>query len=471
MAEKKSIINRVYDTFYYWLDIIYQAFVEFVDEKYTVLIRKYAVRFINAFASVFSLLVIFKTQEKNRFLRICLAPVKIIVGTVVASVLLIVFIVIALFFGALAGIFGLRNMSEYSYKEQLAAWSLVIILLVVSPFIFREFVLSKIEFCLAYSVILVGLCFLYGQCGIISIGHGCFVFLGGYFTAWLSMGTFFPPLPIVVSIFMAGLGAGLIGILLGLPSLRVRDHYLAIITLAFATIVPKFFKSPQFFAGYAKHAEGGIFITAPVPPSFLSAIPERSWIFYLVATISITLIFCAYNILHHSQIGRAFRVIRCDVEVSRAFGIAVNRYKLLAFVISAFYAGCAGGLLVVLIGFIGSDLYGFHESLSYMMAILIGGSRGILGTIFGGTYLSWENDIMRMLAELVPGGENLMRAASGVLVILVVYFFPGGIAGFFLGLVKSKFGRQKFRGAYRVLPPPDYDYLGQKSFTLPGDGK
>lgn len=458
---KKNLINRIYDTFYRWLDFFQQVILERLDEEYTALVRDHAHRLIAGLTSILSLLVLFKREEKNRFLQLVLAPFKLCLGIAFAGVLLVIFLTVTLIFGALAGIVGLRNLSEYQFKEQLAAWLIVLLIMMAAPFLFSEYLVSRIQFCLLYALILIGFCFLYGQCGIMSLGQATFVFLGAYFTAWLHLGTFFRPLPLLPSVFIGGCGTAIIGILLGLPSLRVRDSYLVVITLVFGQIVLKLFRS-KYLSEYSGASAGGLLLESSSPPQFLSFLTDSQWVYYSILFPGFLLIYAAHNILRKSQIGRALRIIKCDVEVSTILGVPVFRYKLFAFAISAFYAGCAGGLFFLLIGSISPESFGFQESLDYMIASVIGGPEGILGAVVGGAYLTLQSDMMRKVADIYPQADNLMRAASGVILIIAIYLFPSGIAGRLSGWVKSKVSGPRFRGAYRVLPPPDYDFLNQR---------
>lgn len=461
MERKKSLVNRIYDTYYRLQDVVLQWFIELVDDEYTYLTRAYAYKIIAALTGIFSVLVIFKRAEKNLFLRILFAPVKLVLGITLAGIFLLVFVFLAMVLGAFAGMLGLRNLTEYRSREQLAAWVIVPIILGLAPVLFSEFIVSKIQAVLVYSIILVGYCFLYGQCGIISLGQSTFVFLGAYFTAWFNLGTFFTALPILPSVFLSGFCTGVVGILLGLPSLRVRDNYLVVITLIFAALIPKFFRS-KYLAEYSNSAAGGLLLTSSGPPKIFSFLSSSNWTYFLILISSLFLIFIAHNIIHNSQIGRALRIIKCDVEVSTILGVPVFRYKLLAFALSAFYSGCAGGLFFLFMGSISPESFGFQESLDYVSASVIGGAEGLLGSVIGGIYLTLETDIMRKLSSIYPNGEHLMRAFSGVVLIVMIYLFPNGVAGRLSSWAKRRMSGPRFRGVNRIFPAPDYDFMNQR---------
>jgi branched-chain amino acid transport system permease protein len=182
--------------------------------------------------------------------------------------------------------------------------------------------------------------------------------------------------------------------------------------------------------------------------------------------IFLLMIIFAYNLTQHSQIGRAFKTIKCDIEVSSIIGVPVLRYKVFAFALSAFYAAVGGGMLTIAIKFISPESYGLEDSIQYKIAMILGGAGSILGSVFGGLYLAFEPNVGSWMATVIPRGEKLTLGLSGALLVLVVYQFPRGIAGELVLFLKSRFLTRPRRGQYYINPPADYDYLGsmRKSF-------
>jgi branched-chain amino acid transport system permease protein len=211
---------------------------------------------------------------------------------------------------------------------------------------------------------------------------------------------------------------------------------------------------------------GGLSVDQMPVPHFLAFIsPQTYSYFFVVGTVMFLIIF-AYNLMHHSPIGRAFRTIKCDVEISTILGIPVVKYKLLAFALSALYASTAGSLIMYLNKFISTDSYTVNDSIDYIVAAVVGGPESILGCSIGGLFLTFEKDIAASMGHLVFRGNFLTRMFYGVLMILIVFVAARGIGGEFTRRLKSKFLSKPQRGKYYYSPPPDYDFLNMKGSTI-----
>lgn len=360
--------------------------------------------------------------------------------------------------GSAASILGLRNLGEYSFKEQIAAWSVIVSVIFLAPLFCSEYSLYTINIAMAYAVGIVGLDLLYGQCGIISLGQGGFLFIGGYIVVWLFNGMLGFHLPIYVSLIFGAIGTGLVGGLLGIPALRVKENYLVIVSIASSMSVPAILKS-KYFVTLSGNRVGGLFLAENKPPGFLFFIPQHLWLYFLVAVPTLILFFIAHNIIHHSQIGRAFRAIKTDNEITMILGVPVVRYKLLAFSLSALYAGFSGGFLIIINKVISPDSYSVFTSRDFLMANIVGGAGGLFGSVIGGAFLTFEPSVIHFISEYVPNGKNLTHAVYGVILLVVVLFFPTGIAGELSRIVKSRFRRNIRRANFKISPPPDFDYL------------
>jgi branched-chain amino acid transport system permease protein len=193
---------------------------------------------------------------------------------------------------------------------------------------------------------------------------------------------------------------------------------------------------------------------------------QPTWNYFFVVGIVLFLIIFAYNLMHHSPLGRAFRTIKCDVEVSTILGIPVVKYKLLAFAMSATYASIAGSLIMYLNRFISSDSYTVNDSIDYIVAAVVGGPESILGCAIGGLFLTFQKDLSAGMGNFVLRGNHLARMFYGIIMILVVFVAPRGIAGEFSRKLKSRFISKTQRGKYYYSPPPDYDFLEMKGSTI-----
>ncbi|MGE0525706.1 MAG: branched-chain amino acid ABC transporter permease, partial [Bdellovibrionales bacterium] len=175
---------------------------------------------------------------------------------------------------------------------------------------------------------------------------------------------------------------------------------------------------------------------------------------------SLILFLIAYNLNHNSQIGRAFKTIRCDHEVSMIMGIPVVRYKLAAFVLSGIYGAISGSFLTFLSKFIFPESFTISNSIDFVVATVVGGTGSLLGSVIGGVLMSFETDFFDFMANQLPKGRDLARVMVGILPIVAILLSQKGVAGELNRLFKAVFMNIKIRrGANRIAPPPDYDYF------------
>ena len=225
------------------------------------------------------------------------------------------------------------------------------------------------------SVITVqGLNLLTGYTGQISLGQAAFMTVGGYISALLvgNLGwSFFLAVPV------AALGAGLVGLLFGLPSLRVKGFYLVMATLAAQFIIPWFTRNafPEVLNGAQ-----GLNVQVPVLFGFEFNTPQRY--LYLTLTVLIFTTIVAHN-ASRSRLGRAFVAIRDNDLAAELLGVNLFAYKLQAFFLAAVFAGLAGSLAAHNIRHINSETFGLVDSVLYLGMLIIGGLGSNLGPFFG----------------------------------------------------------------------------------------
>lgn len=390
---------------------------------------------------------------------------QILIGLPVVTVTAVLAFILIIFGASIAAIVGLRNRVEYSLWQQLLAFAIPIAVIFCIPFIAPQIYLSKVSTIMTFTIALLGVDVLFGRCGIVSFGHAGFLALGAYFTAWFYGGMFGFTLPFSVAVFCAGLAAALVSIVIGLPAIRVKDHHLAIVTMAFVITIPTALKS-KYLSHYSGLRTGGLQIKQPDVPQFLGAMPASTINYLIVAFFFLLLIYFSYNLLRHSQVGRAFQAIKCDVEVASMLGVPVFRYKLFAFALSAFYTAIAGGLLLLQSRFIAPESYELRDSMHYSVANMLGGVGSILGAFLGGCWLTLEGEAGQRLSHVIPRSDRLMSAISGVLLIFTVYAAPTGLAGKISSIVSDRFFGKVKRGKYRISPPEDYDPLLEKKFPV-----
>lgn len=453
---------RWWENVFLKLDKARKSFLQIYDDV-MVELNERASELCGTFLQLLARAISFSIAEKPKsriigFFKVIVSP---LMGIVIAAIISVTLLVATLIGGSVASIVGLRNLGDYSFKAQFWAWLVLLLAAAIAPYFLKEYQLYKVTLAAAFIVGVIGLDLLYGHCGIISLGHGGFLMTSGYFTTWICNGVFAPQCPQLLAVTIGALLNGVFGVILGLPALRAKDYYLVIATMTFSLAVPKILKS-QHMASLSGMKEGGLFIRELTPPTFLPAIKPYVWQYFSIIGPSMLLIVFAYFIATRSQIGRAFRTIKCDTEASMIVGIPIVRYKLLAFTLSGVYAGFSGGFLVILSRYISPDSFSLNSSIDFMVANVVGGPGSILGSVFGGIFLAFEQDLTQYVAKFVPNGKDLARMSYGFILIFIILFAPRGIAGELGAWMKTKFQGRLRRGAFSISPPPDYDVIEEK---------
>jgi branched-chain amino acid transport system permease protein len=281
---------------------------------------------------------------------------------------------------------------------------------------------------IAITVIAVqGLNILTGYTGQINLGQAAFMAVGAYASALLCIHfgfSFWLALP------CAGLIAGLVGLVFGLPSLRVKGFYLAITTLAAQFIITALIihLRPDITMGVR---------ALLVPPAELGSIvfKTQGQMFFIIVPIAIIMTYFAKNITR-TGVGRAFIAIRDNDLAAEVMGINVFRYKLLSFFICAFYAGIAGSLWAHWIGAINYEHFTLMNSIWFLGMLVVGGLGSTAGAVFGSIFIRLLDDAVR--TYLVPAvaamGLGIVRSSAlapfifGLVIILFLVFEPRGLA-------------------------------------------
>lgn len=451
-SEKRKITNY-HDMIFFYYDKAVKALTELWD-SFVFSQSRFWGPLIGKLIIVIASLLHFtlKTDTRDQGL---LKPIRVILGLAIAVLGFLILTTLILIGGSFAAVFGLRNLGEYSRKEELLAWVPLLLLFSTVPLYGSTFIIDKLSYIFCFTIMLIGFDFLYGQCGILSLGHAGFAFMGSFLTAFFYTGTFGFQLPFLPSVVLSSFLVAVSGILLGLPSLRVKDEYLLIMTLAFTLSINAFFKS-KYMAEITGLASGGLALNQPNFLGYFVAegSPHQNYYFILICTV--VLIFIAHNLMRRSQLGRAFVAIRCDTEVSKILGVSLTKYKVLAFSLSAFYAAFAGGLASLMTKFVSIENYKVFDSVDYYIGLVIGGMNSILGATLGGAFLAFQIDISQYFGNLVPGGKHLIHIFYGLILILTIYLSPSGVAGALSNFVKRKFIRATRRGSHYMFTPPDF---------------
>jgi len=306
-------------------------------------------------------------------------------------------------------------------------------IVVVLPRFISDFRARELAIVGMYFIALVGLSILTGYSGQISLGHGAFMAIGGYTTAILSVNRFYGhPLGDLWTIPIAGLVAGVAGLLVGVPALRLSGLYLALITFGIAVSFPQLPKKFDHFMG----GTTGKILNLAKPPFGLDT-TTNNWIYYLTWGIALVLLMGAW-LLVRGKTGRALKAIRDSEVAAASSGISLARYKTLAFGISAFYAGIAGSLYAIANAYVNPDVFPIILSVYLVVGLAVGGLDSLVGLIAGAaliyflqnhadTVARWLNHLPEL--NLDPKQPGIPSVVFGVVLIVVMLLVPTGVGG------------------------------------------
>ena len=301
-------------------------------------------------------------------------------------------------------------------------YSALVLLLLAAPWLIPEYWLAQLTFVLIYAIVGLGLMLLAGFTGQFSIGHAAFLGVGAYTQAVLTtMGWPFP----LALVCAASLSAA-VGIIVGLPALRVKGIYLGIATLSFGFIVEEVFARWESVTG----GNAGMHLKAPDLFGWKLSSGDAFYFLCLVITIVCTL--GILNLLR-SPTGRAFVAIR-DSEISaQSMGIHLARYKTLSFALSAALAGIGGALYAHKLQFISPDQFNIVQSIDLLLLVVIGGLGSVHGAFLGAIFLISMPQLIAMskdyLPEVIGQAPGLQAVVYGVVLIGFVLFEPMGLYG------------------------------------------
>lgn len=269
-----------------------------------------------------------------------------------------------------------------------------------------------------YAIAALGLNILLGYSGLISLGTAGFMGLASYISAYVTMNM---GLPFEVAFVAAVLVPTLIGIIVGLISLKIEGLYLAIATLAVSEILRKTFEEFDFFTnGFSGKS-------ATFPTLFGVYQLDRTTMYYFIVVVLVIVMLLTYNLVN-GQIGRAFNAMRGSEPAASAMGVYLLKYRLIAFAVSTIFASVAGVLYVHFIRYSYPSVWSLKLSLDFLAMIVIGGLRSIYGTILGAFVVFAVPDLF---LKQIPYFNQLSYTLNGILIILVIMFYPNGLVHVF----------------------------------------
>ena len=286
------------------------------------------------------------------------------------------------------------------------------------PTYFEAFRVRQLSNVLCFSMAVLGLALLTGFNGQISVGHGAFFGVGAYTTAILVADHEWSHL---ASLPATAIAAFVVGLVVGLPALRIKGLYLALVTLALATLFPLLV---QRFSNITGGTQGKSVPRVEVP-SWLD-LAEDQFIFYVQLVVLVVLLILVRNLIV-SRVGRGLIAVRDNDIAAEVVGVNVAAYRVLTFGVSAMRAGIGGSLWVWQNPFVDSGSFTVTRSIQFLAAMVIGGATSILGPIIGSLFIEFVPEYTSDF-DLNPQSANVIY---GALLIGLMLVLPGGIIGGF----------------------------------------
>ncbi|MCG8484352.1 MAG: branched-chain amino acid ABC transporter permease [Clostridia bacterium] len=316
-------------------------------------------------------------------------------------------------------IWGLYNIInkiiDFIHEKRIITYPILIIFLLVLPktginsYLVRVMTVVGIYIILSLSLNLIS-----GYTGQISIGHAGFYAIGAYTSALLSLNFDFPFLLAMVS---GGIVAGIFGLLLGLPTLRLSGTYLAVTTIGFCEVIRMILLNWEWLA------RGPLGLNKIPRPVFfgIKLTTFNGGYYYLIIVLVVITTFVMYRIVN-SKLGRALVSIREDELAATLMGIKTTKYKVLAFTISSFFAGIAGSFYAHFMTYIDPNGFIFDESVLMLSIVILGGMGTLKGMFLGSALLVTLPELLRDLQEY-------RFVMYGVILVLMMRFRPQGVLG------------------------------------------
>lgn len=319
-----------------------------------------------------------------------------------------------------------QDLALVETRVQRAALSVLVAMLGVFPFLASPFMLDLANQVLLASVGALALMLLTGHAGQVSLGHAGLLAAGAF-----TVGILFKEIqaPFWITLPAAVMVGALLGVVFGLPSLRLRGLYLAVSTLALYFLVVYLGGEYETRRGYST----GIVIDPPAIGG-VAVTSGRAWYVILGLAAAGVLLLCV-NLLR-SDTGRAWAATRANATVAQALGIGVSAYKLLAFVISSALTALAGALFAYYRGFVSVEAFSLFLSIQYVAMIIVGGMGSLLGAILGAVFVTLFPYAIEATVRALPGAQRYAEslfavdyAAFGAIMILFLVLEPLGLVG------------------------------------------
>lgn len=308
---------------------------------------------------------------------------------------------------------GIKKFMVFDNKKRKLATYVFLVLGALLPLILANntYALRTSVLVLIYIVLALSLNFVLGFAGQLSMGHSAFYAVGAYTTAILTV-TYH--VPFWIALLCSAIVSAIFGLLLGIPTLRLKGDYLAITTIGFSEILR------LVLINWASFTRGPAGIPGiPSPTIFGYTISTNTGYYYILYILALLTIFISYRLLN-SRLGRGLIAVKDDEVAAEAMGINPTFLKILAFVLAAAIAGLVGGIFASFIHYVNPDNFTYMESVVILTMVVLGGVGSIPGIIVGATVLT-------ILPEALRSISTYRYAIYGILLILMMIVRPQGI--------------------------------------------
>lgn len=317
-------------------------------------------------------------------------------------------------------------------KDRRVAWFIILVIVTaIVPWFIPDALAYILGLTFLFIILTVSWDLMVGYTGQVNLGHTVFVGIGAYVTALMQVpsrfeGTFLgflaglPKVPIPISIFMGGVLSAVVGLIIGVITLRLRGWYFALVTAILPLI---FIETTVIWRDIFGGEEG---FSVGLEKALASTSIGKYYISFVIMVVSVAIMLVIVN----SKIGLKFKAVRDDLELAEAVGIDTVKYKVLAFVISSFFAGIAGAAMVHYRVTVSPDLYDVPLMLLIILAVVIGGLGTIYGPLIGGLIIYlikywWLKGAMASLAATgLPINDDIILYA---ILIIVAVLAPEGL--------------------------------------------
>jgi branched-chain amino acid transport system permease protein len=312
------------------------------------------------------------------------------------------------------------------------------VVLLLTPLVLRNpYTLGLLNLMGLFTIVVLGLNLFIGYAGQISLGHAAFFGLGAYSSAILTATYHFPPW--IILVLTAGAVAAT-ALVLGVPTLRLSGHYLAMATLGFNYVVHIVFVQWDSVTGGPSGLSG-------VPSLSVFGFPVNTEVrfHYLVWTVALIALTLCLNLVR-TGVGRGLAALAEDEVAAACLGVDVARTKVKIFVLSAVFASVAGSLYVHYFNYVNPDAFSIFKSLDLVIMVVVGGLGSIWGTLFGVAFIV-------TLPQLLDVFETYADLVHGLILVLILLFLPQGLVSGLVDMVRTRLLRRRLAAAASVTPP------------------